>query len=102
MRNVRTGHSFRSPRSHARHPFVHELRVGQALMRIPRANDGGPPGPGLAIIGGLVALVGYIAYRNGSFNEPNLIYFGVLIPSVILHEISHGYLAHVYGDDTAK
>ena len=28
--------------------------------------------------------------------------FGVLIPSVILHEISHGALALVFGDDTAK
>lgn len=28
--------------------------------------------------------------------------FAVLIPSVILHEISHGALALVFGDDTAK
>lgn len=28
--------------------------------------------------------------------------FGVLIPSVILHEISHGALALAFGDDTAK
>lgn len=28
--------------------------------------------------------------------------FGVLIPSVILHEISHGALALLFGDDTAK
>lgn len=28
--------------------------------------------------------------------------FGVLIPSVILHEVSHGALALVFGDDTAK
>ena len=28
--------------------------------------------------------------------------FGVLIPSVILHEISHGALALVFGDDTAQ
>ena len=28
--------------------------------------------------------------------------FGVLIPSIILHEVSHGALALVFGDDTAK
>lgn len=28
--------------------------------------------------------------------------FGVLFPSVILHEVSHGALALVFGDDTAK
>lgn len=30
------------------------------------------------------------------------ILFGVLIPSVILHEISHGALALLFGDDTAQ
>lgn len=28
--------------------------------------------------------------------------FGVLIPSIIVHEVSHGALALVFGDDTAK
>lgn len=31
-----------------------------------------------------------------------IIYLAVLIPSVILHEISHGWIAYKCGDDTAK
>ena len=34
--------------------------------------------------------------------ESTLIFLGVLIPSVILHEISHGVVAYWCGDDTAK
>jgi Zn-dependent protease len=26
----------------------------------------------------------------------------VIVPSVILHEVSHGFVAHLFGDDTAK
>jgi Zn-dependent protease len=32
----------------------------------------------------------------------DLIFFAVLIPSVILHEVSHGWVALIFGDDTAK
>jgi len=35
-------------------------------------------------------------------SEQKLIFFAVLIPSVILHEISHGWVALMFGDDTAK
>ena len=31
-----------------------------------------------------------------------IIYFLVLIPSIILHEISHGAVAYLFGDDTAR
>lgn len=34
--------------------------------------------------------------------QSTLIFVGVLIPSVILHEISHGVVAYWCGDDTAK
>ena len=32
----------------------------------------------------------------------DIIFFAVLIPSVILHEVSHGWVALAFGDDTAK
>ncbi|MBV8304357.1 MAG: site-2 protease family protein, partial [Acidimicrobiia bacterium] len=32
----------------------------------------------------------------------DIIFFAVLVPSVILHEISHGWVALAFGDDTAK
>ncbi len=31
-----------------------------------------------------------------------VIIFAVLIPSIILHEVSHGVVAYLFGDDTAK
>jgi Zn-dependent protease len=34
--------------------------------------------------------------------EQKVIFFAVLIPSVILHEVSHGWVALMFGDDTAK
>ncbi|MGA8372464.1 MAG: site-2 protease family protein [Acidimicrobiales bacterium] len=40
--------------------------------------------------------------RSGRINSNQLIYFVVLIPSIILHEISHGVVALAFGDDTAK
>jgi Zn-dependent protease len=35
-------------------------------------------------------------------SQEQLIFFAVLIPSVILHEVSHGWVALMFGDDTAK
>jgi Zn-dependent protease len=35
-------------------------------------------------------------------SREQLIFFAVLIPSVILHEVSHGWVALMFGDDTAK
>ena len=32
----------------------------------------------------------------------DLVFYAVLIPSIILHEISHGWVALMFGDDTAK
>ena len=32
----------------------------------------------------------------------DIIFYAVLVPSVILHEISHGWVALMFGDDTAK
>ena len=53
----------------------------------------------LALGGGLIA---YLAFRNGSISEQTIYFFVALVPSVILHEISHGAWALLFGDDTAK
>src|SRR3954468_17873323 len=37
-----------------------------------------------------------------NIGRADIIFFAVLIPSVILHEISHGWVAFAFGDDTAK
>lgn len=43
-----------------------------------------------------------ILIRTNRVNRFEIIYFCVLIPSIILHEISHGVVALALGDDTAK
>jgi Zn-dependent protease len=48
-----------------------------------------------------VALI-LILLRTHKISRFEIIYFCVLIPSIILHEISHGVAALAFGDDTAK
>ena len=48
-----------------------------------------------------VALIA-ILLSTHRISSTNIIYFCVLIPSIILHEISHGVVALALGDDTAK
>ena len=43
-----------------------------------------------------------ILIRTHRITSTEIIYFCVLIPSIILHEISHGVVALAFGDDTAK
>ncbi len=43
-----------------------------------------------------------ILLRTHKISSANIIYFCVLVPSIILHEISHGVVALAFGDDTAK
>lgn len=54
----------------------------------------------LLLVGAL--FVGWLAFRNGSLTSQSLMFFAVLVPSVILHEVSHGAIALAFGDDTAK
>lgn len=53
---------------------------------------------GLAI---LVAIV-FEAERHHALHSEELLFFVVLIPTIILHEVSHGVVAYWCGDDTAK
>ena len=54
----------------------------------------------LLVVGAL--FVGWLAVRNGSLTTQSALFFAVLVPSVILHEVSHGAVALLFGDDTAK
>lgn len=47
-----------------------------------------------------VFVVALVVHHNITTQE--IIIFCVVVPSIILHEISHGYVANVFGDDTAK
>lgn len=53
-------------------------------------------------LGVIVAVLVVAAVVRGVISEEAIIFLAVLVPSVILHEVSHGALAFLFGDDTAK
>jgi Zn-dependent protease len=56
----------------------------------------------VVIIVAVSAVLLAISLRSGRLHSYQLIYFCVLVPSIILHEISHGVVALAFGDPTAK
>ncbi len=56
---------------------------------------------GLALVL-VVVLAAIVAVRADWVPSYKVLFFVVLIPSVILHEVSHGAVALAFGDDTAK
>jgi Zn-dependent protease len=50
----------------------------------------------------VLAVVGLLAIQRGVFTEQMVLLVAVAVPSIILHEISHGVVAMWFGDDTAK
>ena len=67
-----------------------------------RSGPGGRNQLGPLILVGVVALVVYEVVHNRHISSDEVIFFIVLIPSIILHEVSHGAVALMFGDDTAK
>jgi Zn-dependent protease len=63
-------------------------------------NRGSRQYQGIAIL--LLIALGYIVLSRRVISVDTLVFFAAFIPSVILHEVSHGALALVFGDDTAK
>lgn len=69
---------------------------------------GRPPGGGarlrqyqvLAVL--LAAVLIYLVISRKVVSTTSALLFAMLIPSVILHEVSHGVVAYWFGDDTAK
>jgi Zn-dependent protease len=56
---------------------------------------------GRALILVIGALLIYLVVRRHVVSGDALLFFAVLVPSIILHEVSHGAVAYVFGDDTA-
>ena len=54
------------------------------------------------IIIGVALVLFAILVRTNRITSTEIIYFCALIPSIILHELSHGVVALAFGDDTAK
>jgi Zn-dependent protease len=53
----------------------------------------------LWIVAGVIVLIALVAHHN--ISRVDIILFCVIVPSIILHEISHGWVARLFGDDTA-
>jgi Zn-dependent protease len=54
------------------------------------------------IIAAVIVVVVAVLVRTNRVSRFDVIYFCVLVPSIIIHEISHGVVALAFGDDTAK
>jgi Zn-dependent protease len=53
----------------------------------------------LWVIGGVAVFIALVAHHNISSSD--IILFCVIVPSIILHEVSPGWVARAFGDDTA-
>jgi Zn-dependent protease len=61
-----------------------------------------PPRQRYTIIAGAIVVLVAVLLRTHRIDRVNIIYFCMLVPSIIIHEISHGWVALAFGDDTAK
>ena len=59
-------------------------------------------GPWAVAIVAILALIVVEADRHHALHSEEALFFVVLIPTIILHEVSHGVVANWCGDDTAK
>ena len=53
----------------------------------------------LWVAAGVVIFITLVVHHN--IKEQEIIIFCVIVPSIILHEVSHGWVAKAFGDDTA-
>jgi len=54
----------------------------------------------LWIVAGVAVFIALVAHHN--ISSADIILFCVIVPSIILHEVSHGWVARFFGDDTAE
>jgi Zn-dependent protease len=54
------------------------------------------------VIAALAAAGVWLIIDRGVLGQDQILFFAALFPSIILHEVSHGWAALRFGDDTAK
>jgi Zn-dependent protease len=54
------------------------------------------------IVVGLLVAIAALAIGRGTISKTSVVLIAAVVPSIILHEISHGVVALAFGDDTAK
>ena len=50
----------------------------------------------------VLGAIAFLALSRGSISREAIILILAIVPSIILHEVSHGAVANAFGDDTAK
>lgn len=50
----------------------------------------------------LLAGLGALALARGVITAEGAWFLAAVVPSIILHEVSHGFVANIFGDDTAR
>lgn len=50
----------------------------------------------------VLAALGALALSRGAITAEGAWFLAAVVPSIILHEVSHGFVAHLFGDDTAQ
>lgn len=50
----------------------------------------------------VLAAIGLFAFSRGVVTAEGMWFFAAVVPSIILHEVSHGVVARAFGDDTAQ
>ena len=54
------------------------------------------------IVVGIIVVVVLVRQHKIHVSEVTVLYFLAIVPSIILHEVTHGWVALAFGDDTAK
>lgn len=54
------------------------------------------------IVVALLVGVAVFAFARGAITDQALLFLAVLVPSIIVHEVSHGATAYLFGDPTAR
>ncbi len=68
----------------------------------PAPSPRGRAGRGTWLWVGIAVLVAVLMAHAHSINRVDVVLFCTIIPSIILHEVAHGWVALAFGDDTAK
>ncbi len=80
--------------------------MGPGRLPLGPGQEGRPPWSPterqIAVIAGVVLVVLVVLVKVHRITYDEVLFFAALVPSIILHEVSHGVVALALGDDTAK
>ncbi len=54
------------------------------------------------IVVGVIVVIVLVRQKKIHISQQEVLFFAAVVPSIILHEVTHGWVALAFGDDTAK